>query len=113
MLGYVAVGNRGLILLATRTKAVVNLPGNHTVKLVTGSKWVDLLLEVTTLPKCNGTRATDAQCMALASFRPYMNSVELIANLAVFAFCVGRRYCRLASDKARSGQTIAAARVHP
>lgn len=54
VLGYVAVGNRGLVLLATRTKTVVDLPGNHTVKLVTGSKWVDLLLEVMTPAECNG-----------------------------------------------------------
>ena len=54
VLGYMAVGNRGLVLLATRTKTVVTLPGNHSVKLVTGSKWVDLLLEVTAPAECNG-----------------------------------------------------------
>lgn len=47
VLGYVPMGNRGLVLLATRTKTVVTLPGGHQVKLVVGSKWVDFYLEVT------------------------------------------------------------------
>jgi len=46
LLGYAPVGNRGLVLLATRAKTVVTLPGGHEVKLVTGSKWATIPLEV-------------------------------------------------------------------
>ena len=48
MLGYAPVGNRGLVLLATRVKTVVTLPGSHEVRLVTNSKWASIPLEVGT-----------------------------------------------------------------
>lgn len=46
VLGYAPVGDRGLVLLATRVKPVVTLPGGHEVKLVTGSKWASVPLKV-------------------------------------------------------------------
>lgn len=46
VLGYAPIGSRGLVLLATRVKTVVTLPGGHEVKLVTGSTWASIPLEV-------------------------------------------------------------------
>lgn len=68
MLGYVPMGNRGLVLLATRTKTVVTLPGGHEVKLVVGSKWVDFFLEVTSRTKgpmstCSALCHTTSPCV--------------------------------------------------
>lgn len=42
------VGDCGLVLLATRVKTVVTLPGGHDVNLVTGSAWASVPLEVCT-----------------------------------------------------------------
>jgi hypothetical protein len=42
----VPVGDCGLVLLATRVKTVVTLPGGHDVNLVTGSAWASVPLEV-------------------------------------------------------------------
>lgn len=49
VLGYVPVGDCALVLLATRVKTVVTLPGGHDVNLVTGSTWASVPLEVRTL----------------------------------------------------------------
>jgi hypothetical protein len=46
LLGYVPVGNVGLVLLATRIRDVLTLPGGHVVKLVVESKWYTVPLEV-------------------------------------------------------------------
>jgi hypothetical protein len=50
VLGYVPVGDCGLVLLATRVKTVVTLPGGHDVNLVTGSAWASVPLEVCKCP---------------------------------------------------------------
>ena len=46
LLGYVPVGNMGLVLLATRIRDVLTLPGGHVVKLVVESKWFTVPLQV-------------------------------------------------------------------
>ena len=46
LLGYVPVGNVGLVLLATRIRDVLTLPGGHVVKLVVESKWFTVPLQV-------------------------------------------------------------------
>jgi hypothetical protein len=50
ILGYVPVGDCGLVLLATRVKTVVTLPGGHDINLVTGSAWASVPLEVCACP---------------------------------------------------------------
>ena len=45
LLGYVPIGNMGLVLLATRIRDVLTLPGGHAVKLVVESKWFTVPLQ--------------------------------------------------------------------
>ena len=52
LLGYAPVGNVGLLLLATRLRTAATLPGSHTVRLVTESRWMLLPLEVGAQPSC-------------------------------------------------------------
>lgn len=46
LLGYVPIGGVGLVLLATRIRDVLTLPGGHVVKLVVESKWFNVPLQV-------------------------------------------------------------------
>lgn len=46
LLGYVPIGNIGMLLLATRLRTAAVLPGGHAVRLVTESRWLQLPLEV-------------------------------------------------------------------
>ena len=46
LLGYVPIGNVGMLLLATRLRTAALLPGGHAVRLVTESRWLQLPLEV-------------------------------------------------------------------
>ena len=55
LLGYVPVGNVGLVLLATRIRDVLTLPGGHVVKLVVESKWYTVPLEVHLVSHCGPT----------------------------------------------------------
>ena len=48
LLGYVPIGNMGLVLLATRIRDVLTLPGGHAVKLVVESKWFTVPLQART-----------------------------------------------------------------
>ena len=52
LLGYVPVGNMGLVLLATRIRDVLTLPGGHVVKLVVESKWFTVPLQARHNPDC-------------------------------------------------------------
>lgn len=45
LLGYMAIGSAGLVLLATRTRPAAVLPGGHVVRLVTESRWVTVPLQ--------------------------------------------------------------------
>ena len=55
LLGYVPIGNIGMLLLATRLRTAAVLPGGHAVRLVTESRWLQLPLEVfnSNMPHCN------------------------------------------------------------
>ena len=46
LLGYVPIGNIGMLLLATRLRTAAMLPGGHAVRLVTESRWLQLPLQV-------------------------------------------------------------------
>lgn len=46
LLGYVPVGDVGMILLATRLRVAAVLPGGHQVRLVAESKWLHIPLQV-------------------------------------------------------------------
>ena len=46
LLGYVPIGSVGLVLLATRIRDVLTLPGGHVIKLVVESKWYNVPLQV-------------------------------------------------------------------
>ena len=52
LLGYVPIGSVALLLLATRIRDVLVLPGGHVIKLVVESKWFTIALEAR-LPLCN------------------------------------------------------------
>ena len=45
-LGYVVIGNMGVLLLAEKVRISATLPGNHQVKTVTVSKWLKIPLMV-------------------------------------------------------------------
>ena len=45
LLGYVPIGSVALLLLATRIRDVLVLPGGHVIKLVVESKWFTIDLE--------------------------------------------------------------------
>ena len=49
LLGYVPIGGLGLVLLATRTRNVLTLPGGHAVNLVVESKWFTIPLQARSL----------------------------------------------------------------
>lgn len=68
LLGYVAVGNRGLVLLATRTRVCVTLPGDHDVKLVVGSKWLEFRLEGASVAGSALSKAEMDKLMLLREF---------------------------------------------
>ena len=55
LLGYVPIGNIGMLLLATRLRTAAVLPSGHAVRLVTESRWLQLPLEVfnSNMPHCN------------------------------------------------------------
>lgn len=46
LLGYVPIGNIGMLLLATRLRNAATLPGGHVMRLVTESRWLQLPLPV-------------------------------------------------------------------
>ena len=46
LLGYAAVNETGLFLLATKVKPSVTMPGGHQIMLVTESQWVPIRLQV-------------------------------------------------------------------
>lgn len=46
LLGYVPIGNIGMLLLATRLRNAATLPGGHIMRLVTESRWLQLPLPV-------------------------------------------------------------------
>ena len=58
LLGYVPVGNMGLVLLATRIRDVLTLPGGHVVKLVVESKWFTVPLQVPHSSACYAANAS-------------------------------------------------------
>ena len=45
LLGYVAIGSAGMVLLAARTRPAAVLPGGHVMRLVTESRWVTVPLQ--------------------------------------------------------------------
>jgi hypothetical protein len=49
LLGFAALGNVGMLLLATRARAAALLPGGHAVRLVTESRWIQVPLQVPTI----------------------------------------------------------------
>ena len=61
LLGYVPVANVGLVLLATRIRDVLTLPGGHVVKLVVESKWFTVPLQV---QLARSLRPCEAACSA-------------------------------------------------
>ncbi|BDA46239.1 probable phosphoinositide phosphatase SAC9 [Coccomyxa sp. Obi] len=44
LLGYVPIGNVGMLLLATRLRNAATLPGGHIMRLVTESRWMQIPL---------------------------------------------------------------------
>ena len=74
LLGYVPVGNMGLVLLATRIRDVLTLPGGHVVKLVVESKWFTVPLQVPhkhcLLSVCCVTNAYDPPTSVQAGGKP-------------------------------------------
>lgn len=46
LLGYVPIGDVGMILLATRLRVAAILPGGHQARLVAESKWLHIPLQV-------------------------------------------------------------------
>lgn len=49
LLGYVAVGDVGLILIALKARCAALLPGGHQVRLIAESRWIQVPLRVCSL----------------------------------------------------------------
>lgn len=51
ILGYASLNDTALVLLATRARAAVTLPGGHLILTVTESQWFRVPLQVSTAPR--------------------------------------------------------------
>jgi len=67
LLGYVPIGNVGMLLLATRLRSAATLPGGRIMRLVTESRWLQLPLPVRTISHISPTACGANSTLSLST----------------------------------------------